>query len=65
MASFKRLSIWGIVLAVVLYFYMDARIPEPFPQKFKLMTMDAYMKTYGNVVSIMIYLVWFRYMWLF
>jgi len=65
MASFKRLSIWGIVLAVGLYFYMDARIPEPFPQKFKLMTMDAFMKTYGNVVSIVIYIVWFRYMWHF
>lgn len=52
MASFKRLSVWGVVVAIVLYFYMDAHIPESFPQKFKLGTMDAFMKTYGNVVSI-------------
>lgn len=51
MASYTRLSILAVAVSICLYFYMDGRVPDQFPQKFKLKTMDAFMKTYGHVIS--------------
>lgn len=43
-----------VLVALFLYFYLDARVPEPIPEKFKVKVMDAMMKTYGHTV-------WYRH----
>lgn len=41
-----------VLLALFLYFYLDARVPEPLPEKLKVKVMDAMMKTYGHTVCL-------------
>lgn len=45
-----------VLVALFLYFYLDARVPEPIPEKFKVKVMDAMMKTYGHTVNVLVYL---------
>ena len=42
-----------VLVALFLYFYLDARVPEPIPEKFKVKVMDAMMKTYGHTVELL------------
>ncbi|XP_052072246.1 arylacetamide deacetylase-like isoform X1 [Mytilus californianus] len=51
MATRTTFSILAVLISVFLYFYLDAHVPEPFPQKFKLKIMDAFMKTYVHLIS--------------
>lgn len=43
-----------VLVALFLYFYLDARVPEPIPEKFKVKVMDAMMKTYGHTVNVLV-----------
>ncbi|KAK3085011.1 hypothetical protein FSP39_022847 [Pinctada imbricata] len=42
-------------ISIFLYFYLDARVPEPIPEKWKVKVMDAMMKTYGHTISWLVY----------
>ncbi|XP_069135313.1 arylacetamide deacetylase-like [Argopecten irradians] len=49
-----RLTIFGAIIAVFLYTYLDGNVPEPIPEQFKVKIIDAGMKTYGLTIGTMV-----------
>ncbi|XP_033748608.1 arylacetamide deacetylase-like [Pecten maximus] len=49
-----RLTIFGAILAMFLYSYLDGQVPEPIPEQFTVKVIDACMKTYGYTIGAMV-----------
>ncbi|XP_060076044.1 neutral cholesterol ester hydrolase 1-like [Ylistrum balloti] len=49
-----RMTIFGVLLAMLIYSYMDGKVPEPIPEQFKVKVMDFCIKMYGHTLNILV-----------
>ncbi|XP_033748691.1 neutral cholesterol ester hydrolase 1-like [Pecten maximus] len=49
-----RMTIFGVLLSMLIYSFMDGKVPEPIPEQFKVKVMDLCIKTYVLTLDVLV-----------